>query len=544
LPICDVIAPEWHSPTPTAYNAGMGSAPSLEIDAWLRGGGLVVTASERAARALAAGFNRARRAEGLTAWPASNIREWMSFVRTAWEERTLGEADGRLLLNSLQEQSLWAEIAGAGGHTATLLEGPRHRLAGLAMEAHELLAAYAQQFLRGSARHAWEQDAAEFGHWLNAFDDACRQGDLLSPARLPIELISLLELETADRQPLLLAGFDRILPVQRALFDAWGEWKQSEAGEPAGQVSFHRAADSEAELAACALWCARRLNAQPTARLLVVTQAATTHRGEIERAFLKHTGFEAGPLFEFSLGVPLAQIALPKAGQLLLRWLGGPLAEHEIDWLLSTGYVTQAQEESAALQLHMRFLRRQGLQQPDWTIAAFVGQPPGTHLPGAWVARMTEAQRHLNDLARQTLSPFDWAGMVPRVLETAGWPGGGLASGALSSAEYQAARGWQQAVETAGSLGYDGRRMRWKEFMNALTNIVEETLFAPESRDAPIQIAGPAESAGLRADAVWFLGGTEDAWPARGVTMCSVMPECPTPRHNWTGTWPVRLPRA
>ena len=51
-----------------------------------------------------------------------------------------------------------------------------------------------------------------------------------------------------------------------------------------------------------------------------------------------------------------------------------------------------------------------------------------------------------------------------------------------------------------------------------LSRALDETLFAPESRDAPIQIAGPAESAGLTADAVWFLGADEDAWPARGST--------------------------
>jgi inactivated superfamily I helicase len=49
-----------------------------------------------------------------------------------------------------------------------------------------------------------------------------------------------------------------------------------------------------------------------------------------------------------------------------------------------------------------------------------------------------------------------------------------------------------------------------------LLNATAETLFAPESEDAPILIAGPAESAGLTADAIWFLGAHEDAWPARG----------------------------
>jgi hypothetical protein len=114
----------------------MGSSSATEIDAWLRQGGVVVTASERAARALALAFHRARRAEGLTAWPAPNIEDWHSFVRTAWAAHT---SDGRLLLNSTQEQSLWAKVAEAEGSVATLLEGPRYRLAALAMEAHELL---------------------------------------------------------------------------------------------------------------------------------------------------------------------------------------------------------------------------------------------------------------------------------------------------------------------------------------------------------------------------------------------------------------------
>ncbi|MGA2085135.1 MAG: hypothetical protein ABSG60_06420, partial [Terracidiphilus sp.] len=156
----------------------MGQQPEAEpgwavgIDAWLRGGGLVVTASDRAARALASAFHRARRAEGLTAWPAPNILDWKNFVRAAWEERALDRGDARLLLNPAQEQSLWSAIAGTGRQMATLLEGPRHRLAALAMKAHELLCGYEPRFLRPSARTAWQQDAAAFSGWLTAFDEA------------------------------------------------------------------------------------------------------------------------------------------------------------------------------------------------------------------------------------------------------------------------------------------------------------------------------------------------------------------------------------
>jgi probable DNA repair protein len=66
-------------------------------------------------------------------------------------------------------------------------------------------------------------------------------------------------------------------------------------------------------------------------------------------------------------------------------------------------------------------------------------------------------------------------------------------------------------------------------------------LFAPESSDAPIQITGPAESAGLDADALWFLGADEEAWPASGsahpflpvhVQREFAMPHA-SARHDW-----------
>jgi ATP-dependent helicase/nuclease subunit B len=498
----------------------MGALAGAEIDAWLRQGGLVVTSSERAARALSSTFNRTRQSEGLTAWPAPKIQDWNRFVRTEWSARAL---DGRLLLSSTQEQALWADIAAADGRLVALLEGPRYRLAGMAIEAHELLCIHAPKYLRTSARAGWQNDAAAFSRWLTAFDETCRSGKLLSAARLPIELLAQLQNPPSDasqtnRPPILLAGFDRIVPIQRALFDAWGVWREVALVEPASQIQFHEAPDDQVELAACALWTSRLLAANPSANILVITQNATKGRGQIERAFLSHTCSANSPHFEFSLGIPLSQVTLARAALQLLRWLSGSLTEHELDWLFSTGHAARSPQESSALQAYMRTLRRRGLEQPGWSLKAFLHpldrQSKDHPIAKDWEARITKAQRHLNELGRRPQSPLDWAELIPQLLDDAAWPG----DHPLSSAEFQAARRWQQALETAGSLGFDGRRMEWKDFLSALARTLEETLFSPESRDAPIQIAGPAESAGLLADAVWFLSATEDAWPAGGAT--------------------------
>jgi len=482
------------------------------MDAWLRDGGVVVAASERAARALRKAFHRRRRSDGLKAWVAPNIVDWGSFVRSAWEEQS---RDARLLLNGVQEQSLWASLLAEDGRLATLLEGPRYRLADLAMEAHELLCEYAPRYLRASTRSGWQNDAGAFGRWLAEFDQKCGHDQLLSASRLPLELLRLLETDSAgkaSRPALVLAGFDRILPVQRGVFEAWGAWKLAAPSDRAPRISFHEVADDASELAACALWARQRLEADPQARLLVVTQDAAQRRGQLERALLHAVGPSG---FEFSLGIPLSQVTLPRTGLLLLRWLTRAIAEHELDWLFSTGHAGADAAESAALQQTMRGLRRRGMQRPAWTLEALVsasGLGRMDSLPATWVERMGVAKGRLEEFGRRTRGPVEWAEFVPQLLQSMAWPGGN----SLASAEFQAARRWQQVLETGAGLGFDGRRINFRDFVSSLQRVMEEMLFAPESEDAPVLIAGPAESAGLEADAIWFLGASEDAWPPRG----------------------------
>jgi probable DNA repair protein len=402
---------------------------------------------------------------------------------------------------------------------ATLLEGPRNRMANLAMEAHKLLCSYAPQFLKQKARAAWQQDAENFSAWLAAFDETCRTANLLSPARLPIELIPILEAAPSEtRPPLLLAGFDRILPMQRRLFDAWGKSQQASAAASASEVRFYATSDTQSELAACALWCKLQLAANPNANLLVITQNLSERRGEFERAFhnfaVDQDSFQYAPIFEFSLGIPLSQVPLARGAHLLLRWLSTSIAENELDWLLSTGQIAADPQESIALQSSVRNLRRRGLERPNWPLNAFLAQPSNSSLPPAWVSRISAAQNRLAALSSRQQTPLEWAELVPQLLETAGWPG----TRPLSSVEQQARNRFQQTVESCAALGFDGRRMRWPEFLSTLARALDEILFAPESRDAPIQIAGPAESAGLTADAIWFMGATEIEWPSSGAT--------------------------
>jgi ATP-dependent helicase/nuclease subunit B len=488
----------------------MGHRVGERIDSWIRGGGVVVTASERTARALGTAFDHRRRAEGLRAWPAPAIRSWTGFAIAAWQTHA---GDERMLLNHAQEQALWAEIIAREQHLATALETPRYRMAAMALEAHERICNYAPAYLDRPKRAAWDLDAGAFSAWLSAFDAACRDSALLSPSRAPLETLDRLRTDPVARPPLLAVGFDRILPLQRSLFEAWGSWQELNGEEPAREIHFYSTSDEETELAACAKWCVNRLAERPEARLLVLCQQIGSRRGEIERAFLRHIGLNRIPLFEFSLGIRLNEVPHVRAAHLVLRWLDGPLAEQELDWLFSAGLVAADSGEPVALQTFMRALRRQGLAQPEWTIQALANQRVASaQLPAAWLGRLQRARQLLSTCVRRQQSALDWAALVPELLSVAGLPG----ERSLSSEEFQAWRRWGQVIDICGSLGFDGGPIGWGGFLSALARVLADTLFSPESSNAPIQIAGPAESAGLIADAIWFLGADEDSWPASG----------------------------
>jgi ATP-dependent helicase/nuclease subunit B len=485
----------------------MGPSRHVQIDDWIRSGGIVIAASERAARVAVMAYHHRRRAEGATAWPAPNIQSWESFVTSTWEKYA---RDERMLLNWTQEQTIWAEIIAREQRVAAALEAPRQRLAAMAMRAHELLCSFAPRYLNESARSNWDNDPGVFSVWLTAFYKRCDEVVLISHARVPLELIHLLQEDSIPRAPILGVGFDRLLPIHKELFDAWGAWQEPAADNQANEIHFYRAADEESEIAACASWCVSKIAADSGSSLLVLSQDIAKFRGEIERAFLRCARPGVPPDFEFSLGVPLGKVPLVRAAHLLLRWIDGPLSEAEMDWLFSTGLLGAGQDESAALQERMRLIRGRNLARPEWTLQAFARQFTGsdgrTH---SWLQSLIKSH---HDLTNKRESTIDLVARVPDLLNAAGLPG----ERALSSIQFQAWQRWEQALELYASLGFDGRRVSWREFLPSLGRILDETLFAPESSGAPIQITGPAESAGLDGDAVWFLGADEETWPAKG----------------------------
>ncbi len=493
------------------------------IAAAIEAGDTVVASSARAARALRRLHAEAQRGRGIEAWPSPDILDWDSWLNRLWQKQLRSGGETRLLLSTLQEQQVWVR------QVRPSIEGRRLisvlGVAELAQQAYALLCAYrALDFLRGEQLGG--PDVENFREWARGFERRCRTEDWLSRGRLPLVLQEAVvdgKLEAAGR--LVLTGFDRITPAQEYLIEALRDRGQqmemapATGASPAQTVLLVEAADKRQEIDTCALWVRQELAAAAAqgrrARIGVVVPSVSKVRPEIERIFRKVLAPETvtigvgnePPAFEFSLGVSLADMPMARAALLLLRWINGPLAQEQASWLLLSGFVCQDGSELLPIAEFDARLRRQPMRQPELELSNFLSE---ARPPDKLRRRLQAGQRLLPQ--NVSLNFAEWVDLAGRILDAVHWPG----AHPMQSDDFQVEARWSQLLDSVAALSFDGRRVDCSEFLEVLGRQATQTIFAPESRDAPVQILGPLEAAGLTFDALWFLGADDVSWPAAG----------------------------
>lgn len=502
-------------------------APLLPPDvvAALETGAHVLTASPRAARALQAAFGRQCQANGRSSWRAPGILDWTSWTCALYNrlaDSCAEDAELPLLLTPLQEEQLWQQVQTA---EAELVVSPGS-LARLAQEAYALLGDYDAHPSRRAPWAAAHQDAEHFLDWANAFEDLCRRRNVVSASLLNLRLASLLHQQTPTLPPALwLIGFDRHTPSEERVLESVRQLgvqihTVTPSPSPPASRRIVSATTQQQELAACAFWVHEQITANPALRIGILVPQLAQARPQIDRVFRRLLTPESaqraadGALpYEFSLGSPLAAIPIIYAALLLLRFTTGPLSAAEVSFLLTSGFLAKDASEASALSESDSALRKEGLLTTSLDLATLLrhcARRPAL-LPASVTARLSAAQAHQLSFVRPR-THTQWSQQVPALLEALGWPG----HPELSSLPFQARQRWDALVEQLAPLDLVSGPVSWPTFVQQLSAATHQSLFAAEALDAPVQILGAAEAAGLTFDAVWFLSVQESNWPQPG----------------------------
>jgi probable DNA repair protein len=106
-------------------------------------------------------------------------------------------------------------------------------------------------------------------------------------------------------------------------------------------------------------------------------------------------------------------------------------------------------------------------------------------------------------------SPHEWGRHFTALLEAAGFPG----ERGLDSDEFQTRAKFNETLAEFAKLERVAPKMSFAQALARLRRLCADTLFQPDTPDAPIQVLGVLESAGLEFDALWVSGLTDEAWP-------------------------------
>ncbi len=511
-----------------AARARRAPLPEAVAEALARGA-TVLTPNQRSAHALRLAYDDAQRLSGRDPWTPPEILPLDTWMAKLWHRMLRAGTATRMLLNPEQEHVLWRNLIEADSGVSALRSADS--LAELAAKAWRLLHLYQGQHpMREIGPGA---DTRAFQQWTRAFARSLESHSYLTAPQLPGRLGAALAAGDlpVSSAGLLLLDFDSISPAASALFDSIRQagydvsQQISTAINPAPPELFE-ASDEGSELEAAALWVQRLFEERPSASIAVVVPDLAQRRARIGRVFTQHLSHMKHALsvpFEFSLGRPLGETPLVVSALDLLRWTLNPLPLETISELLLSPFLggrAARQEQLAVAEMDAVLLRQHSLLRPELPLEAAI-RLIETSPYGSRVASLLHRLKALQQAAKAARLASDpkqshgeWADLFRTLLEAAGWS----QSANAHTLWFQTHRRFEGALDELSTLDFDGSHPNAAQALKTLTRIVRQATFAPESRQAPVQIIGPLEVGGVPFDALWFLGAGDLSWPQTPAT--------------------------
>ncbi len=454
-------------------------------------GATLVTANARLARNYRIQFDSWQQASGKGVWPTAEIFSW-----PVWIDR-LHQASfpPEVVMNEHQEAALWQQAIAEDA--SVLLDVVATAKA--AARAWRLVETWNVPMNDPTFEH--HADGRAFRRWARRFEVAAKDRGWLTVASQE-QAVS----RTLAQAPkkLMLAGFDEFTPLQSSVIEKCRQLGSTVEMAASNQTQAEQRwvasfEDRPAEIGAAAAWARRTLEVRPSANIAIVATGLAQSRAELDRALEQSLGVRA---FNISLGIPLTQWPMASAALLVLQLATiGALSMEDWGALLRCPFVFGADRELAGRgMLEARLRRRQAMRLKSSEIHQ------DCLLLNKLLADLEGDRRGLP--RKQGMSA--WAQTFSRLLQTAGWPGERV----LSSTERQTLARWNEAVSALASLESAEPVCEASKALSWLRRIANETIFQPETANAPVQVLEGLQAAGSRFDAIWILGMEDRSWPS------------------------------
>ncbi len=481
----------------------------------LADGATAITPNRRLARQLQRAFDRRQRELGSSSWTTASILPYATWLEILWAQRRLDDGvEAASLVTAAQSTQLWRQIVDAAALPLLDAQGA----ARLAAEAWTLLYGWGAG---GESWRAWRRDevsgddAAMFAEWAETYSRTLLRDRRIDAAQLADALVTHAHGRDCADLRAVLTGFLQMSPQQQRLVAALstrgGHVDVDTSASRSSTPARVRAQTPRDELVAALTWARERALANPAASIGIVVEDLAQRRDELialadeilcPALSLSAPHSDARP-YEISLGAHLSTVPLVTAALALIGLAEDALPAGEAAALLRSPYLPDAGPS---------LVQRAAIER-DWLKGGLVDVTLGDAM-AALDVRSPQLSQHWRAAraalrARTQATPREWADAWRGWLAGAGWPG----ERTLDSAEYQAREAWDALFTDFVRIGVVVPRLTRADALETLRALAQERVFQPEGTDAPIQLLGVLEGAGLEFDALWVAGLTADRWP-------------------------------
>jgi len=476
---------------------------------------VLVTPNRRLSATLLKQYNQFQFEQKKLSWPTLNVLPLNSWMDQLWKEYGINTVDQSIrLLTPEEELFIWEKIIKQTPMNDLLLQ-----VAGTALIAKSAWSTLKQW--RVSIHHPHFQlteDSQAFKLWAIEFEKQCalkRWLDIYSIIDRICEKIISSDIPLPDE--LFFIGFTELSPQQH-YFITCCERKGSKVqlietmktvqDATAVRLKFPNV---DSELIAMARWAHTLTKKTKNSAQLIgcIIPNLEKNRDTVLRIFSQvfssvdnYTQDYTTLPFNISAGKSLSLYPIIHMALELLSAPTHPLPIEKLSALLLSPFLGDAENERssrALLDIHLRNANITSL-----TLTKLL------HFKNNCPKLFTRLEKGIDLLKNnQKRGASEWTLLFMDYLNNLGWPG----ERSLNSLEYQMTERFLEVLNTFQTYDEFLTEVDYADALHYLKRLTHKTIYQPETSDAPVQILGLLEAAGLAFDHAWVLGLDDMTWP-------------------------------
>ncbi len=473
---------------------------------------IILTPNQRLTATVLKKYTQAQAKQNHLAWIKPAVYPLNRWLQMLWQEYcTEHFCNDNYLLSPNQELILWEEIISQSAQGKNFLK--LTDLAQLARNAWQALQAWGLD--TQDYRFTFSENTVAFQQWTHHYTQRLQQQAWLDSGGLLKQLLDKINQRQINLpDEIILLNFVSLSPQIKLFFDACKaqgvkiiqrQLKNTSSKSPsANRIALP---NKQQELLSMLRWAKALHDKNPDANIGCIVPELETQRESIIH-YCQELALSQSS-YNISAGQTLAAQPIIAAALQFLH-LNNEINITDISALCHSPFLGEAQTECMARLSYDALLRQQNIINCTWQYLLHSNKytlPLHCPLLANRIENFLTLFNHHNQL---NLHPIAfWLQYMLQQLTILGWPG----EIALNSQEYQVAQRWLSLMQEMMTYTQILAPLTFQQALHYVQMFSAKTYFQAQSPDAPIQILGILEGAGIPFDHLWLTGFDDTAWP-------------------------------